>query len=296
MSMNMKRFMAFAVCLVLAVGMCSCALAGSAKVSTSEAWDMAFALVERETGISRDLLRKGQIVYEDGVWGFSVVLLDPPEDEDGLYVGEMDNSGNLIELDYPSKINLDQQLERELKACFHRENSYLYLADVCAKWNEKLASVSREELDKIWPQYVGVVRRGITVPPDNVLDIAAARRLGLEGLVKAAGWTEDMPGLFVEWVCAYYVLEGTPVYYFGLSQHSWLEDAYSTDAAMAKYDKELEKAFSAVGQKDPRYIGIVVNAVTGELYEKPMMDYAPIQFNYLDFLIRTEEAVASISK
>ena len=257
---------------------------------------MAFSLVERETGISRDLLRKGQIVYEDGVWGFSVVLLDPPEDEDGLYVGEMDNSGNLIELDYPSKINLDQQLERELKACFHRENSYLYLADVCAKWSEKLASVNREELDKIWPQYVGVVRRGITVPPDNVLDIAAARRLGLEGLVKAAGWTEDMPGLFVEWVCAYYVLDGTPVYYFGLSQHSWLEDAYSTDAAMAKYDKALDKAFSAVGQKDPRYIGIVVNAVTGELYEKPMMDYAPVQFNYLDFLIRTEEAVASISK
>ena len=296
MSMNMKRFVALVVGLVLAAGMCSCALAGSAKVSTAEAWDMAFALVERKTGISRDLLRKGQIVYEDGVWGFSVVLLDPPEDEDGLYVGEMDNSGNLIELDYPSKINLDQQLERELKACFHRENSYLYLADVCAKWSEKLASVNREELDKIWPQYVGVVRRGITVPPDNVLEIAAARRLGLEGLVKAAGWTEDMPGLFVEWVCAYYVLEGTPVYFFGLSQHSWLEDAYSTDAAMAKYDKEMDKAFSAVGQKDPRYIGIVVNAVTGELYEKPMMDYAPIQFNYLDFLIRTEEAVASISK
>ena len=190
----MKRFMALVIGLVLAVGMCSCALAGSAKVSTSEAWDMAFSLVERETGISRDLLRKGQIVYEDGAWGFSVVLLDPPEDEDGMYVGEMDNDGNLIELDYPSKINLDQQLERELKACFHRENSYLYLADVCAKWSEKLASVSREELDKIWPQYVGVVRRGITVPPDNVLDIAAARRLGLEGLVKAAGWTEDMPG------------------------------------------------------------------------------------------------------
>ena len=140
-----------------------------------------------------------------------------------------------------------------------------------------------------------MLRRGITVPPENVLDIAVARRLGLEGLVKAAGWTEDMPGLFVEWVSAYYVLDGTPVYFFGLQQHSWFEEAYSTDAAMARYDKEMEKAFSAVGQKDPRYIGIVVNALTGELYEKPMMDYPPIRFNYLDFLIRTEEAVASIA-
>ena len=293
--MYLKRCMVLVVGLVLAVGMCSCALAGSSKMSTSEAWDMAFALVERETGITRDLLRKGQIVYDDGVWGFSVVLLDPPEDEDGLYVGDMDNDGNLIELDLPSKINLEQQLERELKACFHRENSYLYLADVCAKWSEKLASVSKEEIDQIWPQYVGVLRRGITVPPENVLDIAAARRLGLEGLVKAAGWTEDMPGLFVEWVSAYYVLDGTPVYFFGLQQHSWFEEAYSTDAAMARYDKELEKAFSALGQKDPRYIGIVVNALTGELYEKPMMDYAPVEFNYLDFLIRTDEAVASIA-
>ena len=150
-------------------------------------------------------------------------------------------------------------------------------------------------LEKIRAAIVSAVKRDRTVPPENVLDIAVARRLGLEGLVKAAGWTEDMPGLFMEWVSAYYVLDGTPVYFFGLQQHSWFEEAYSTDAAMARYGKEMEKAFSAVGQKDPRYIGIVVNALTGELYEKPMMDYAPIRFNYLDFLIRTEEAVASIA-
>ena len=41
--MYLKRCMVLVVCLVLAVGMCSCALAGSAKMSTSEAWDMAFA-------------------------------------------------------------------------------------------------------------------------------------------------------------------------------------------------------------------------------------------------------------
>lgn len=41
-------------------------------------------------------------------------------------------------------------------------------------------------------------------------------------------------------------------------------------------------------------IGVLVDAETGELVEMPMMDYVPSQFHYLDFLIRTEDAVNSI--
>jgi hypothetical protein len=65
---------------------------------------------------------------------------------------------------------------------------------------------------------------------------------------------------------------------------------------MAKYDRELDEAFVKVGQKPPRRIGIVIDAFTGELKEKPMLDYIPVEFNYLDFLIRTKEAVESIAE
>ena len=40
----------------------------------------------------------------------------------------------------------------------------------------------------------------------------------------------------------------------------------------------------------------MIDAFTGELKEKPMLDYIPVEFNYLDFLIRTKEAVESIAE
>ena len=65
---------------------------------------------------------------------------------------------------------------------------------------------------------------------------------------------------------------------------------------ITKYKKQLRDAFTDVGQVPPRKVGILIDAYTGELKEKPMLDYAPVQFNYLDFLIRTEEALSTLGK
>lgn len=294
--MMMKRFLTLALAAVLLLCACTPASAAADTFTREEAWTRAFALVEAATDYTRDQLDKAQMAFEDGVWYFSLTLKDPAEDEDGLIVGDMDDAGNLIGLTGPEKIGLEQQLERELKACWHRDDSPLLLADVTAEWAPKLAALSEAELGKIWPQYVGVVKLGITLPPENMLTREEARLAAMKHLVEAEGWTEDMPDLFVLWVSAYYVLDGTPVWFFGLEPHSWMEPAYSTDAAMNRYDRELEAAFGAVDRKVPRNIGVLVNALTGELYEKPMLDYAPVEFNYLDFLVRTDEAVASVAE
>ena len=57
--------------------------------------DLAFDVLERETGLSRDEVRTSQIFYEDGIWSFSVVMKNHPEDEDGLLVFETDDNWNL---------------------------------------------------------------------------------------------------------------------------------------------------------------------------------------------------------
>ena len=104
-----------------------------------------------------------------------------------------------------------------------------------------------------------------------------------------------METLFVPGLSACYVLDGTPVWFIYLEDHSYFEEEYSTDRAMKKYQERLKEAFAGVGQIPPCKIGIVIDAFTGELKEKPMLDYIPVEFHYLDFLIRTDEAVASIA-
>ena len=292
----MKRLLLFLTVFTM-ICICSMALSDSSKLTEDEAWEKAFALVEEQTGYTRDQLRKNQILDGDDIWYVTIVLKKPLDDEDGLYYVEMDNEGKLINLTYPSKIFLESQLERDVQACFNCEDSYLLLAGVTTKWTEKLAGLNEPVVSDewTWQRYLKVIELGIRVPPDTVLNYSEARRAALKQLAEAEGWTDDMPEMFYIWVSAYYVLDDTPVWFFGLRTHSYTEKEYESDAAMDRYREKLDQAFSEVNQSAPREIGVLINAETGKLIEKPMLDYVPVKFLPMDFLIRTDAAVASIT-
>ena len=118
----MKRLLLFLTVFTM-ICICSMALSDSSKLTEDEAWEKAFALVEEQTGYTRDQLRKNQILDGDDIWYVTIVLKKPLDDEDGLYYVEMDNEGKLINLTYPSKIFLESQLERDVQACFNCEDS-----------------------------------------------------------------------------------------------------------------------------------------------------------------------------
>ena len=288
----MKTFLkisAMCIALLLAMaGICACA-------EESSEWDMLYALLEKEAGYTRDQLIGTQLVFEEGQWFFCVTLKDHPEDNDGLIIGEMDSDGNLIGMEGPSKITLEELLENDLKSCFAREDCYLRLAEVCAKWKGILATISEEQKAEIWDKYVKVVEMGITLPTEAALDFPAAYEAALKQAAKSENWTDEMIRMFHHIISAYYVSDGSPVWFVYLEQHSYFEPEYASDADMKKYRDSLKKSFADVNQVPPRKIGIMIDANTGVLKEKVMLDYAPVQFNYLDFLIRTDEAVASIS-
>ena len=233
-------------------------------------------------------------MFEEGQWFFCVTLKDHPEDNDGLIIGEMDSDGNLIGMEGPSKITLDELLENDLKSCFAREDCYLRLAEVCAKWKGILATISEEQKAEIWDKYVKVVEMGITLPTEAALDFHAAYEAALKQAAESENWTDEMIRMFHHIISAYYVSDGSPVWFVYLEQHSYFEPEYASDADMKKYRDSLKKAFADVNQVPPRKIGILIDANTGVLKEKVMLDYIPTKFEYLDFLIRTDEAVASI--
>lgn len=282
---------------VLLTGLLICitiALPAFSQAEESDGWEMALTLIAREMGYSADELEKNNLVYSDGVWAFSVTIIDHPLDEDGLIVGQMDARGKKISLSGPSPISLEQQLVNDLKYCFNRDDCYLLLANVCSKWNERLLGADEEMLKGIWEKYLSVLERGATTPPENMLSYNSVYASVWKHLASAEGWTEDMADMFRLTISAYYVLDSSPVYFFYFERHSYFEAAYSTDKAMNKYLSALNNAFSDIGQKPPLRIGVLIHAQTGELVEPPMLDYAPSQFHYLDFFIRTEEAVSSI--
>lgn len=286
----MRRICAMVAMVLLA----SSVMMGSNAWAEADGWSLALALVEQEMGYTADQLEKNELIYEDGVWAFSVTVRDHPADEDGLIVGQMDASGGKISLSGPSKISLEQQLVDDLKSCFNRPECCILLAEVCRQWNERLAGADEETLATIWEKYRDVLQMGVMIPPEDALDHEAARDAAWTQLTAAEGWTEDMADLFRLTISACYVLDDVPVYFFYWERHSYMETAYSTDRAMNQYKAELNAAFASVEQAPPLSIGVLVDARTGEMMEMPMMDYVPSQFHYLDFLIRTEDAVNSI--
>ncbi len=265
-----------------------------AHADENAGWELAFAMLERETGYTRDQLTPGQILEGGGIWNFSVFINSHAEDEDGMLLCEMATTGNPLSITGPEKIALDTQLENALKSCFRQDDCYARLADVTARWQPRLAVLSSDEKQSIWPAYRKVIEIGIVHPDEGSLACPEALRAALNGTAALLGWPADIADLYCLIISAYYVSGGSPVWFFYFEQHSYFEKEYESDEAMDRYQQLLDRAFAKVGEEAPYSFGILVDAVTGELKEAPMLDYIPVRFNYLDFLIRTDEAIASI--
>lgn len=138
--------------------------------------------------------------------------------------------------------------------------------------------------------YAAVIDLNITTPDENGISYDDAYHAALQCLAQQPGWSDEQTKMFRLAISAYYTPEdiGRPVYLFYFDQHSYFEKAYETDSAMNKYQAELRKAF---GGDAPRQFSVVIDAADGSLVEPPIFDYAPVQYRYLDFLIRPEEMI-----
>ena len=259
-------------------------------LAEEEAMNRLYDIIQEQRGYTREQLSVNQMEYSDGRWGFSLTIIDHPEDEDGLLVGQMDAAGRLLMLEGPQKISWDRQLENDLKACFNRDDGYLLLPKVREKWLPILDALSPEQLSRIFERYVAVVRLEISLPDPEAMPYTDAYEKALSHLADLPGWSGEQARMFRLAICAYYAPEdiGYPVYFFYFEQHSYMEDAYASDRAMGRYQEKLKRAFDGDA---PRRFSIMINAVDGSLVELPVFDYVPIKYHYLDFFIRTPEII-----
>lgn len=278
---------------ILTMSLVLMALFIPSMMAEEEAINRMYAIIQEQRGYAREQLRVNQMEYSDGAWTFSVTVLDHPEDEDGLLVGQMDAAGNVMMLEGPSKISLDRQLEIDLKGGFTREDGYLLLPKVREKWLPILDSLSPEELSGIFDKYVAAVRMQTSLPGEGAIPFDQAKEAALSHLAALPGWSRGQAEMFKIIITAYCVPEdiGRPVYFFFFRRHSPMEDAYSSQRVLEKYWADLKKAF---GGEAPIQFSVLVDASNGELAEPIVLDYAPIRFHYLDFFIRTPEFVQAV--
>ena len=55
----------------------------NSNAEASDGCTLALALIEQKMGCTADQLKKNNLVYSDGVWAFSMMIVDHPADEDG---------------------------------------------------------------------------------------------------------------------------------------------------------------------------------------------------------------------
>lgn len=270
------------LCVLMALG--SILLAASA-LAESDAWARIYDALER-LGYPAEDLQPGQCASDANGTTFSVIIRDHPADEDGLLVGVITPSGDLQILQTPGKIILDRQLETELKACFNRDDCYLLLPEVCRKYRAIFATMTEEEIDEqVWPLYADVVRLDVRLPEEGAIPWDTAYALALDHLAEQPGWSSEPARMLRLAISAYCVPEdvGRPVYLFYLEPHSQFEAAYSSDRAYSAYHAKLEGYF---GGKLPCHMCVLVDAMDGSLAAKPTIEFAPIQFNYLEHVVR----------
>lgn len=234
----------------------------------------------------------GNMALEDNKVAFSLIIKDHPSDEDGMFIGIVNSKGKIEVVQEPQKIDIQRQLENDLKA------SYFKLEDMNSfkqKWAPILDNMEKEgrhqEVANIFSNYVAMTRLNIGLPTQTDISKEDALSKAKEYLSSSFDWTQETVEYYIVIIELYYTPEqiNKPVYHFLLSRHSLMQPEYLGSAgenAYNKYEKALFDAFGGESRSTPFYISIMIDAQTGELIEEPIVSYPPVENHYLDYFLK----------
>lgn len=258
------------------------------KMASDDAKVRLYELIEEKLGYTKDQLATNHFGYdnENHRWVMSALVINGPEDEDGIIVFQIDNDGNLAaEPQTPQKRDLSAQLQADIKACYRNKQGYLMLADATEKWAPILDALSQEELEEIYESYAAIIRLGITAPGLGSLPYDEAYQLALTHLEGQPDWSKEKGDMFEMILSCYHtpVDIGRPVYYFYLHRISHSE----------KNEAKMKNLF---GEDAPIEIYLMVDAMDGSLVEAPIFVYPPSEYDSLDYFVRTDEIIEHVKE
>lgn len=283
----MKRALSFLLLLTCILSL----FTGSAlaeKRSSADAESMIYQLFESNFGYTRDQLKTNQIGYnkDTGVWTMSAILIDCPQDEDGIFIVEMDNDGNIVgEFKASEKISLQEQLDATLRASVNSDNCYLQLAKWTQNWTPMLNTLIADDpyvADGRFNFPLEVLKLGITEPAEGSISYDDALVLAKGYIQSQPNWPEGAVEMYTLNQACYYTPQdiGRPVYFFYFSTPRFS-------------DSDAEKVEQLFDNNPPMTISLLLDAVDGSLVETPIQDFPPVRFFSFMLMIRTEEVIAA---
>ncbi|NLO83967.1 MAG: hypothetical protein GX096_00845 [Clostridiales bacterium] len=266
-----------------------CLFAGTAqaeKLDSSEAEDIIFGLFESNFGYSRDQLKINAFGYDKntGIWTMSALLIDCPQDEDGLFLAEIDNSGNIAgEFKASEKISLSIQMSNTLRECNFRDDCYMMMAKWTEQWTPMLDTLIAEDTfapEGLVDHDLEVLKLGVSMPAEGSISFDKAWELAKGYIMNQSNWSMEAIELYRMRISCYYTPAdiGKPVYFF----------YYATPEYTDKNKAKLKELF---GETYPLSISLMVDAVDGSLVETPIQAFPGEEYFYLDCLIRTDAII-----
>ena len=287
----MRKIQGIRFFLVILVLLCVISGIGFAEKST---WSAILDAMEKETGYPADAFSKGQLVEEKGRYTFSVILVDHASDSDGMFVGEWSSREGLSISKYPESISVYRQMQIEMRECFRLPDCYERLMEFSIKWKHVAEGKTKEELASNTECSVALLH--FLVPDDQSLAYDDAYAMAMNHLSQQSGWSQEKADLLLMVMNALYQPNDMdhPVWFFYFERHSLLENnEYSNEKYYKKYEEKLRSMF---GGTAPICVGVVMNAMTGELEEPIMMDYPPVRFHYADFILRPAPFLGAVAE
>ncbi|MEG2273162.1 MAG: hypothetical protein RSC05_12910 [Acinetobacter sp.] len=266
--------------------------------------DLALDYLESETQYLRSQVESLDCYdADDGVYAFTFSIIQHPSNSDGLIICIVNSNGELISIEGPTEISLSEELGIDLKKCWLSEEKpcYQMLYETVGVWKSKVSMLDAASPAQTYDKYVQVTQLHFVMPEENWLVQEEAWAKALTYL-NNAGISKEMAEQYEHIINACYIPVdiGKAVWYFYFTYPSFIGGEYdrmSENEIDTLVEKTAQNMTHLWGSSSyPRQFSILVDAVTGDLIEAPILDYAPVQYHYLDFLIRPDFLLSNIGK
>ena len=263
-----------------------------AAISEYEGKEAAYRYCEEQFGYAKNELE----IYaftprQSGGWNFGVKALEPDGTMKEIIRGEMDENGQLSNLEIRGDIApLEQLLEDYVRSQRNHEAMYNFKQ----KWEERLSQLPHEEIVKLDRQssfpFSQFVRHDVRLPSDIDIPYEVAKKKSEEAILSMSGWTQDMLDHIRISLEVYHVPDGSDrsVYQFiyrvasAVVQVEAIISGVDNNSAYIRLEKAEKNLF---GQATPWNINVRLDAKTGEQIGDIFIDTPPTKYTDLDFIL-----------
>ena len=283
-------------------------LGTATAASDKEMMEAAYQAIYAELGIAKDemvfhISGKGDAA---NTWNFFFIEKESKLDTDGLIEVVLDGEGAVLKVIPPRMLHLIEQVQKSHARDFYGIESLYQLKQLWLPYSEDIRAALEEEIEfrKIAYSEAGMVYQGylshadavayavlqdLRLPGDEVVSKEAAPEAAINAIAAQPGWSKEHISMLPLYIEAYYYSDElsklTYVFVFSRQSSAFGEYAGKSYEYFEKhYENPLFAMFGGSSASTPLYVGIRIDAATGEAIGEPDVMFPPIERHALQMI------------